>query len=172
MTIIQSGLFGNIAVFCERCGRPLSNPLSIRAHQGPICRGRTGAKDMPKEKKIDMREWGTRFNYKGFGGCDCHCYIKVNHHVVICTEAPDNEGTSITNLAEAVAQAVSVAYNIPFNRLIWIEHYPHNSFSSISETFDRVEFDISRESRNGLYLNSPKWTPLDRDQAFKMLEEA
>jgi hypothetical protein len=33
--------FGGVqaVAFCERCNRPLSNPKSVEAHMGPICRG-------------------------------------------------------------------------------------------------------------------------------------
>lgn len=46
MTIIQTGFFGSLAAFCETCGRALSNPLSVQAHQGPICRAKGKITDM------------------------------------------------------------------------------------------------------------------------------
>jgi Family of unknown function (DUF6011) len=165
MTVIQDGLFGSPSYFCERCGRQLSNRISMALHKGPVCRAKSGAKNMDKENLVDMRQWGTRFNYKGFGGCSCHCYIKVKGNVVLCTEAPDNEGTSITNMAEGIAQLVCQSTGIMLGQLIWIEHYTHEEMSTIGETFDRVEFDLV----DARFYN-PRWSYLDAAAALKMLE--
>ena len=40
MSIIQQGFFGYTAKFCDRCGRALSNPISMQLHTGPICRAK------------------------------------------------------------------------------------------------------------------------------------
>lgn len=166
MTIIQEGMFGYLASFCERCGRALYNPLSMQAHQGPVCRHKTGAKAMDEKKKIDMREWGTRFEYNTQTG-PAHCYIKVRRCTVICTEAPDNPGMSITNAAEIVSRSVAYSYNIPLDRLVWIEHYVDISFEDSGQSFDLVKFDIDCDQ-----FSNPAWSPLDKDSAMKMLESA
>ena len=44
-----------------------------------------------------------RYDYKGYFGCDCHCTLEIDGNLVICTEDDDNEGTSITNMAEHLA---------------------------------------------------------------------
>ncbi len=119
---------------------------------------------MDKKKSADMRQWGTRFDYKGYGGCACHCYIKVSGTVVLCTEAPDNEGTSITNMAVGIAQLVCTAYGIPLDQLTWIEHYLPEEFSDGNESFDLVNFEILGGFRN------PEWSRLEADAALKMLE--
>lgn len=110
------------------------------------------------ENQIDMRRWGQRFDYKGYSGCACHCYIIVNGNAVLCTESPNNEGTSITNLAEQVAFEVARAYQIKLDQLVWIEHYTHGEkYSTLPETFDRVEFDII-----GGKFHNPRWLPMDK----------
>jgi hypothetical protein len=36
---------------CSKCGCPLSNPVSVRAGMGPICRSKAGVKS-PSKKKV------------------------------------------------------------------------------------------------------------------------
>lgn len=115
-----------------------------------------------------MSDWGERYDYKGYHGCDCHCYIKVIGNSVLCTEADDNIGTSITNLAETVATLVCRDYHIPLESLTWIEHYTHDGLPNIGETFDLVDFDIvDRPSPAGRMTGkrfvNPRWEPADRD---------
>jgi hypothetical protein len=179
MTIIQTSLFDSPAYFCERCGRSLSNQISVAFHKGPVCRAKTGARSM--ETKIDMTQFGTRFDYKGYYGCACHCYINVIGNTVLCSEDPDNEGTSITNMAEGIAEQICKAYHIPMNKLIWIEHYPRDESqrrAGLDEDFSLVEFEISRDANpimelqnSGLHFVHPKWTYLDRDTALRMIEQ-
>lgn len=116
-------------------------------------------------------KWGDRYAYYGFGGCDCHCYLKVRGNVVLCTEPDDNEGTSVTNMAEALATWVCKDYSIKMEDLTWIECYPQDSqsFSHRDEdSFDLVSFTIvDRPSPYGRMTGkrfvNPKWTPADRE---------
>ena len=99
-----------------------------------------------QKKRVDMSEWGDRFDYLGYQEHTAHCHIKVNGNAVICTESPDNFGTSITNMAEGIATQVCLRHGIPFDQLIWIEHYVNLSDTfgdeNNGETFDLVTFDI------------------------------
>ena len=65
-----------------------------------------------------------RYDYKGYFGCDCHCTLEIDGNLVICTEDDDNEGTSITNMAEHLAPRVCYNFGIDPYQLTWIEHYP------------------------------------------------
>ena len=164
--MLQQLSFGGVSVisFCARCGKPLSNPTSVQAGMGPICRGHRdqGESNIKnQDKHIDMRKWGERFDYKGFNGCDCHCYIKRNGNVILCTESPENEGTSITNMAEWIATLVCKEYGIRFEDLLWIEHYVNLSATFADEvdgeTFDFVTFQVE-----GDHLAHPQWKHLGR----------
>ena len=70
----------------------------------------------------------TIFHYKGFGNCDSQCRIRIYESsektVVIATELDENEGTSITNVCERLIKEVCEYYELPFQKTIWIEHYP------------------------------------------------
>ncbi len=115
-----------------------------------------------KEEKFDMRPWGDRFDYSGFSGYPAHCYIKQNGNVILCTESPENDGTSITNMAEGIATLVCQKYGISFDQLIWIEHYIN---LSDGETFDFVTFQVE-----GNRLVHPKWKYAGRAEANKFIE--
>lgn len=166
MTIVQDAFGGISAVrYCDECGRPLSNPASIAAGMGPICRGKHGAPASWQKKELDapMEEFnaGERFDYLGYGKCASHCYIRINGNKVICTEAPDNPGTSITNLAEGIATLVCRDRGIPFHKLIWIEHYIDRGIEP-QETFDFVTFTI-----DGDRLVHPQWKYAGKEAAMK-----
>lgn len=174
--MITQAAFGGVQSmrFCEVCGRELSNPVSVKFGIGPICRGkhRNGG-DM--DRKHSTFDAGKRFAYQGYGDCDCHCRLQVNGNVVVATESEDNEGTSITNMAEELARGVCKVYGIPMDRLVWIEHYAHDHIgSSLPECFDLVQFELSREPRlthpDGLlHFRHPKWRHITQEQAERML---
>lgn len=54
----------------------------------------------------------------------CICDIEIIKNLVIATEMPENEGTSVTNMAEYLATQVCQEFGINPKHLIWIEHYP------------------------------------------------
>ena len=84
--------------------------------------------------------------------------------VVVATEVSDNEGTSMTNMAEELATMVCKAFDVKPDRLVWIEHYPERPISkreSFKESFDLVNF-----TRNDDQFLSPRWSPLDKAEAI------
>lgn len=92
------------------------------------------------------------FEFKGFHDCDSKCEIDIFGKVVIATQL-DNEdipGTSITNAAEMIAEDVCNKYKIPYDELIWIEHYKKEEY--YEETYKIVQFKIE----NGGFID-PKW---------------
>jgi hypothetical protein len=44
---------------------------------------------------------------------------------VICSQLPDNENTSVTNMAEYLAAEVIEKRDLP-SPLVWVEHYPEH----------------------------------------------
>lgn len=45
--------------------------------------------------------------------------------VIVCIQVPGNPGKSITNAVENVCFQVCSQFNIPADKLVWIEHYHH-----------------------------------------------
>ena len=59
--------------------------------------------------------------------------------VVICSELPNNGGTSVTYAAEQLAAEVIRSHKLP-TPLVWIEHWPKESTDGGEETFELVVF--------------------------------
>ncbi|MEM2355981.1 MAG: hypothetical protein QXO00_06660 [Candidatus Bathyarchaeia archaeon] len=105
------------------------------------------------------------YHYKGFNGCEGICRIRVYEepnqpYVIIATQLPENEGTSITNFAEHLAAQISLQLEHPERGIRWIEHYPEGSRKSslarslMGETFSEVRFVFDPPLRN---LKDPRW---------------
>lgn len=55
---LQQLSFGGVSriSYCSRCKKPLSNPVSVDAGMGPICRGHHGGKEMNICKREDFED--------------------------------------------------------------------------------------------------------------------
>ena len=123
-----------------------------------------------------------RFDYKGYHGTPSFCYLDVHRHkkctVVIATEPDYDEegaGTSVTNMAEHIATEVCKAYDIPQEKLVWIEHYDRTKYKygdEQAETWDLVSFSREKTPVRGYWdypsgemvFISPKWQHLTVEQ--------
>ena len=119
------------------------------------------------------------------GRCRVRIYTDDELPVVICTEARDNPGRSITNAAEQIAAEVitnhpeifdpfivsplpGVTYDKPF---VWVEHYEDGARGTSEDraTFDLVEFghyeprEVLRAGTWTQEIGTPSWSPLDRE---------
>jgi hypothetical protein len=68
--------------------------------------------------------------YRGYWSDGGRCRIRIYHEdghapVVICTQLPDNDNISVTNMAEYLAAEVIEEHSLP-TPLSWIEHYPEH----------------------------------------------
>jgi hypothetical protein len=88
--------------------------------------------------------------------------------VVICSELPSNEGSSVTYSEHHIAAEV-----IRYHKLgvppVWIEHYPKEATDGTSETFELVVFSSYEGKERAPYLGEtrltkgePTWKSLDR----------
>ena len=116
-----------------------------------------------------------RFDYKGYFGCDSHCTLEIHGNLVIVTEAEDNEGTSITNMAEHLATRVCHQYQIDPLKLIWIEHYRERGHEwmhkPITESWDFVTFQQIAEAEDGASrLMKPIWNRITPDKVKELIE--
>ena|SRR5215218_8675261 len=103
--------------------------------------------------------------------CRIRIYLPEEEHdspVVICSELPSNEGSSITYSAHQIAAEV-----IRYDELsvpVWIEHYPKEATDGTSETFELVVFSSYEIRERAPYLGEtritleePTWKALDRE---------
>ena len=101
-----------------------------------------------------------RFEYHGFHGCHSVCGLDIQpladgRTLVICTELPDNPGTSVTNFAEDLATLVCRQFGIVPAKLVWVEHYPASPSHGPKPDWDWVEF-----TWDGRQLQQPRWRPV------------
>jgi hypothetical protein len=88
--------------------------------------------------------------------------------VVICSELPNNGGTSVTYAAEQLAAEVIRSHRLP-TPLVWIEHWPEESTNGGEETFELVVFSSYKVEERAPYLGETRawiggatWRQLDR----------
>ena len=88
--------------------------------------------------------------------------------VVICSELPNNDGSSGTYSAHQIAAEV-ISYNEFALPPIWIEHYPPETTDGASETFEMVVFSSYEVTERAPYLGAailtigePTWKRLGR----------
>jgi hypothetical protein len=89
--------------------------------------------------------------------------------MVICSEQPSNEGSSVTNSANQIAAEVIHYYKLS-KPPVWIEHYPKEATDGHSETFELVVFSSYEVKEWAPYLGEtkltigePTWKVLDRE---------
>jgi hypothetical protein len=105
------------------------------------------------------------------GRCRVRVYLPEEEQdapVVICSELPNNEGSSVTYSAHQIAAEV-----ICYHRLsapVWSEQYPREATDGTSETFELVVFssyEIKERAPNlgetRLTIGEPTWKSLDRE---------
>jgi hypothetical protein len=105
------------------------------------------------------------------GQCRVRIYLPEEEQdapVVICSELPNNGGTSITYAAEQLAAEVIRSHRLP-TPLVWIEHWPKESTDSGEETFELVVFPSYKVEERAPYLGEARawiedaiWKGLDR----------
>ena len=69
-------------------------------------------------------------HYRGYWSDGGKCRIRIYREdgqapVVICSQLPDNDNTSVTNMAEYLAAEVIEGHSLPVP-VTWIEHYPEH----------------------------------------------
>jgi hypothetical protein len=87
--------------------------------------------------------------------------------VVICSELPNKEGSSVTYSAHQIAAEVIRYHKLPVP--VWIEHYLPEATDGTSETFELVVFSSYEIKERAPYLGErrltigePTWKSLDR----------
>jgi hypothetical protein len=94
------------------------------------------------------------------GRCRIRIYLPEAERdapVVICSELPSNEGSSITYSAHQIAAEV-IRYHKLEVPLVWIEHYPKEATDGHSETFELVVFSSYEVRERAPYMGETKLT--------------
>jgi hypothetical protein len=77
--------------------------------------------------------------------------------VVVCSELPTNEDSSITYAAEQIAAEVIRYHRLPAP-VVWIEHHPPIATDGDTETFDLVDFSSYEVTEKGPYIGETRLT--------------
>ena len=96
--------------------------------------------------------------------CRLRIYNHSNVTTVIVTELPENEGRSITNDAEKIINLACQKYELCFNDVAWLEHYPYTPRCEIrgEESFDLVQLTAQ---------GSPIWKPIKIEEVKELIGE-
>jgi hypothetical protein len=105
------------------------------------------------------------------GRCRIRIYLPEEEQdapVVICSELPNNEGTSVTYAAEQLAAEVICSHRLP-TPLVWIEHWPEESTDGGAETCELVVYSSYEVEERAPFLGETRawigdatWKRLDR----------
>ncbi len=97
--------------------------------------------------------------------------------MVICSELPYNEGSSVTYSAEQIAAEV-IRYNKVPTPKVWIEHYPPETTDGRVETLELVIFSSYEVMERAPYLGKtrltvgePSWKMLDRRSVETLIRQ-
>ena len=94
------------------------------------------------------------------GTCRIRIYLPEEERdapVVVCSELPFNEGSSVTYSAHHIAAEV-IRYNQLALPPVWIEHYPKEATDGVSETFELVVFSSYEVTERAPYLGKTRLT--------------
>lgn len=97
------------------------------------------------------------FAYKASNGCDGVCLVERvdlpdGRIAIICIQTAGNPGNSITNSVELLCFQVCARFEIPADRLVWIEHYDDGLCDWNMVTFGKIPPE-------GLF-EDPQWIPM------------
>src|SRR5215211_4990408 len=114
------------------------------------------------------------------GRCRMRVYLSEEGQdapVVICSELPNNAGSSVTYSAHQIATEVIRSHELP-TPLVWIEHWPKESTDGGEETFELVVFSSYEVTERAPYLGKTRarigdatWKSLDRESVEVLIGE-
>jgi hypothetical protein len=101
--------------------------------------------------------------------CDIDVYSFEDVDMVVCTEREDNEGMSVTNAIEKIAEAVVVGFALDPERLAWVEHYTNGIRG---ESWDGAELKFRGNRCTGVDWFPISNLPATRDEVHVMSPES
>ncbi len=110
------------------------------------------------------------YHYRGFHGHRSKCDLEIVRSssktpLVICTELPDNPGTSVTNLAATLATRICEENEtIDPGALLWVEHYPPSAYSRGGELMPESWAQVIFTERDGTTFRGPTWYHLTPEE--------
>jgi hypothetical protein len=117
-------------------------------------------------------------HYRGYWSDGGRCRIRIYQEdgctpVVMCSQLPNNDNTSVTNMAEYLAAEVVKEHSL-LMPLTWVEHYPEHE-GEIGE-YSLVRFsswELTKVCLGGVWrcrIGSPRWSPLRLEEIEVLIE--
>jgi hypothetical protein len=117
--------------------------------------------------------------YRGYWSDGGKCRIRIYQEaeqdpLVICSQLPDNDNTSVTNMAEYLAAEVIEEHGLS-TPLTWIEHYPEHrgrpgEYSLVSfSSWERREVRLGGVWR--YRIRSPTWSPSCPEEVEGLIQQ-
>jgi hypothetical protein len=117
-------------------------------------------------------------HYRGYWSDGGKCRIRVYQEdgctlEVVCSQLPDNDNTSVTNMAEYLAAEVIEEHKL-LTPLVWVEHYPEHE-GEIGE-YSVVRFsswELKEVCLGGVWryrVGTPSWSHLTPEAVDERLE--
>lgn len=98
----------------------------------------------------------------------CAVRIYRQSNVVVATDI--DEGSSVTNSCEVIADEVVRQFGLNPRQLFFIEEYRPNG---PNHTTDLVQFDINEKERGSLSrFRHPRWSPISEDEFAHIIQLA
>ncbi len=124
-----------------------------------------------KQSRVSiMNKYDGLLEYSGFHNISSHCRIriyKVNNKSIVILSEMENTGTSITNVIEKIVPLLIKNYDIPYEQLTLVEHYPIDmGIVADRDTFQFVTFS----QENNCYAN-PGWDDVNKKELEELIGE-
>jgi hypothetical protein len=143
---------------------------TVSSYDKIINRTSNGLSFLAKPRRYPLWQVGNvpdLFAYKARSGFDGVCLVeRINlpdgRIVISCVQVPGNPGRAITNCVEEICLQVCERFEIPADKLVWLEH-----FDTLSpKEWYHVTFGVAPPK--GPFAN-PKWTQMT-DGMWKALK--
>jgi len=147
-----------VPINCSVCGRPLSDPESIRAGMGPVCAG--------KGSHAKHESYQGKIQYKGFGLWPSECEVVIKkvgeiYHILFINKS----GTSVTNATEQLASGLmqANAENLRPGVALFYENYPERW-----DLLDMITYTWHTDEQGQFIAKDPKWTRVKDPEIYKL----
>jgi hypothetical protein len=116
------------------------------------------------------------FEFEGLNRCQSVCGVEIHGNVIVVTQLPENQGTSVTNAWPVLADLIMLHYGLvePALRgeLRWIEHYPARATAMQSdETWDEVFMVLTKDNTHQMDPHSHPWERLTEEEVKNLINQ-
>ena len=125
-----------------------------------------------------QRTYDDNYVFYDTNGSQVLCHLTLYHScedepvqtIVVATEVAENDGQSITNCYEQLADIVTAAHRLEPAHTLWVEHYNSNSYAGKPlEPNEDDRYSLVQMSWDGQRFSQPRFAPLNESQLLGLL---